>query len=272
PAEARVLMLSALIKTADDVRGGLQEVTDREAIKVDRPWRPTRTLRALAGLAAERTARLRSEARAFLLERPGRTGQKVDAPIRLLAGLQGAWSGGDPADYAIVDTGVTTKARVLRNGRLQTTDHTAPTTRVLVQALAERQHRVLAFLPGDRHAPFSHARVLTGLPERQVNLPRADIEALLLLTDAEFAGPSRAGDHLSEVHDALEKGIAIHTSAMLPHEQRASELAFERGVAVVMFATGTLAQGLNLPATAVVVGGTAEGDRRLRNTPDGRSR
>lgn len=39
-----------------------------------------------------------------------------------------------------------------------------------------------------------------------------------------------------------------------------------------MFATGTLAQGLNLPATAVVIGGTAVGDRRQGDTPEGRAR
>jgi hypothetical protein len=171
-----------------------------------------------------------------------------------------------------VDTGLTTKARVLRTGRLQQTDHTAPTTRVVVQALAERNHRVLAFLPSDRHAPFSYANELIGLPEYDTSLSRAAIDALLLLTDAELAGPSHAGDELSEVHGALRKRVAVHTSAMLPFEQRACEIAFERGVAVVMFATGTLAQGLNLPATAVVVGGTAVGDRRLAETPEGRAR
>jgi hypothetical protein len=270
--EARVLMLSALIKNAEDVRRWLEDVTDRGAIKVDTPWRPTRTLRAIAGLAAEPTAHLRSQARAFLQDRAGRRTEKVDAPIRLLAALHGAWSGEDAADYAIVDTGLTTKARVLRTGRLQQTDHTAPTTRVLVQALAERKHRVLAFLPSDRHAPFSYALALTGLPQRETSHSRADIDALLLLTDAELAGPARAGDELSEVHGALQKGVAVHTSAMLTYEQRASEIAFERGLAVIMFATGTLAQGLNLPATAVVVGGTAVGDRRLADTPEGRAR
>ncbi|HUC00206.1 MAG TPA: hypothetical protein VMS11_10305, partial [Solirubrobacterales bacterium] len=45
-------------------------------------------------------------------------------------------------------------------------------------------------------------------------------------------------------------------------EQRASEVAFADGLARAMFATGTLAQGLNLPATAVVIGGTRVGDDR----------
>lgn len=62
---------------------------------------------------------------------------------------------------------------------------------------------------------------------------------------------------------------------MLREEQRASEIAFDSGHARVLYATGTLAQGLNLPATAVIIGGTsigydpnqdfAEAERRARS-------
>ena len=270
--EAKVLMLSALVEDPAELGSWLESATGREAIAVDRPWRPTRTLRALAGLAAEPATRLGGQARAYLAEHPKRGGLNVDWPLRLLAALHGAWTGEDPADYAIVDTGLTTKVRVLRNGRMQSTDHTAPTTRVLVQALAEHDHRVLAFLPGNRHAPFSYARALVGMPDRHTEVHRADVDALLTLADAEIGGPARAQEKLSEVHAAIEKRIAIHSSAMLAYERRASEIAFERGLAVVMFATGTLAQGLNLPATAVVIGGTSVGDRRQAKTPEGRAR
>ena len=270
--EARVLMLSALIEDPAELSSWLQNATGREAISVDRPWRPTRTLRALAGLAAEPTALLRATARAFLAEHPKRTGCKVDSPLRLLAALHGVWSGENPADYAVVDTGLTTTARVLRNGSIDQNNHTAPTTRALVQALAEHDQHVLAFLPGDRHAPFSYARSLAGISSQDRDVPRADVDALLMLADAEIGGATRAQEQLSAVHAALQKSIAVHSGAMLPYEQRASEIAFERGLAVVMLATGTLAQGLNLPATAVVVGGTSVGDRRQANTLEGRAR
>lgn len=271
--DARVLMLSALLENPGQLAEWLHTATGHVAITVDSLWRPTRTLRAIAGLAAEPIPALQAEARAFLAARPQRRGQKVDVPIRLLAALHGAWSGDEPADYAVAETGLTTKLRIKRNGALDRTDHTAPTTRVLVQALAEHEQRVLAFLPGDRHAPFAHARAITGLPaDRRTEAGRPDVDALMMLADAEIGGPGRATEGLSELHSALAKGVAIHSSAMLTHEQRASEIAFERGLAVVMFATGTLAQGLNLPATAVVVGGTTVGDRRFSNTPEGRAR
>lgn len=53
--------------------------------------------------------------------------------------------------------------------------------------------------------------------------------------------------------------MGVHTGALLREEQRASEISFDRDRVRVLFATGTLSQGLNLPATAVVIGGTEVG-------------
>ena len=49
---------------------------------------------------------------------------------------------------------------------------------------------------------------------------------------------------------------------MIETEKIASESAFRARATRVMHATGTLAQGLNLPAMAVVIGGTRIGDPR----------
>jgi hypothetical protein len=49
---------------------------------------------------------------------------------------------------------------------------------------------------------------------------------------------------------------------MLEVEKIASELAFKKRCVPIMFATSTLAQGLNLPAIAVVIAGTRIGDPR----------
>jgi len=76
----------------------------------------------------------------------------------------------------------------------------------------------------------------------------------------------------SELRDALERGAAVHTSSVVDAERQVSEAAFRGDFVSVMLATGTLAQGLNLPATMVIVGGTDVGDRRASRTPEGRIR
>lgn len=268
--DVRVLLLSALIENPDRLAGWLTAATGTDAVAIDAPWRPTRTLRALCGLDAERAVDLAAEARDRFRYLPSnRKNVRVDLPLRLLGALHGTWTGEDPADYEIVDTGLTVPTDVDRHGRISKTGHTAPTTRALTQALAAAGHRVLVFLPGDRHAPFSHARALDG-PGRRLPRRPNEADSLLTLADAELAGVE--GGRSSELHDALDRGLALHTSAMLVEEQRASELTFEAGAATVMLATGTLAQGLNLPATAVVIGGTAVGDRREANTAAGKAR
>ncbi|MGI8624888.1 MAG: DEAD/DEAH box helicase, partial [Solirubrobacteraceae bacterium] len=266
--DVRVLLLSALVESPDDLARWLEDVTGVEAVGIDEPWRPTRTLRALCGVADEE---LQDAEAGALAEFAGlaarRRAVKVDVPLRLLGALHGAWSGEDRGDYAIVDTGVTAKGQVARDGQLQRTGHTAPVTRALTDHLAAAGHRLLVFLPADRHAPFAHARQMDG-PGPGVPVP--EVESLLTLADAEIAGPR--GGHVTAVRDALAKGVSIHSSAMVAEEQRACEIAFERGAATVMLATGTLAQGLNLPATAVVIGGTHVGDARDAQTAEGRAR
>lgn len=75
------------------------------------------------------------------------------------------------------------------------------------------------------------------------------VEAQLAIADAELGVET-------QLRSLLRKGIAVHTSAMLQVEQAAAEWMFTKGMAKLMFATGTLAQGLNLPAVAVVVSGS----------------
>jgi hypothetical protein len=136
------------------------------------------------------------------------------------------------------------------------------TVGTITQHLAEHGHNVLTFLPFNRQHCFSVANGITG-PDRigLVGQLNAEAQALLTLAEAELGGTSA-------LKALLEKGVAVHTAAMLPEERRASEIAYERGTATVMFATGTMAQGLNLPATAVVIGGTKVGGGQQSNGPE----
>jgi hypothetical protein len=78
------------------------------------------------------------------------------------------------------------------------------------------------------------------------------IDAYVQLASLELGAPTVLGD-------LIRGRVTVHSSALTDAERTASELAFQRGLANVMVATGTLAQGLNLPATAVLVGGTEVG-------------
>ena len=53
--------------------------------------------------------------------------------------------------------------------------------------------------------------------------------------------------------EALQRGIAAHHAGMLPAFKEAVEEAYVKGLVKVVFATETLALGINMPARSVVL-------------------
>jgi len=255
-----VLLLSALVANPEELAGWLSDATGRAAHVISEPWRPTRTLRALLGIDAERASQPYEEAVEFLNENEHRRNARFEAPVALLANLQGAWQSLNAADYAVVPAELSVPLTASRKSdgdiTVERTGYVNKATGRVTAKLAERDERVLTFLPANKHYSFS---VADEMPELEAK-PNSDrtvqqIYALLDLADYELGLSSM-------IRRLVDKGVAVHTSAMLRDEQRASELAFASGQARALFATGTLAQGLNLPATAVVIGGTRVGDDR----------
>jgi ATP-dependent RNA helicase HelY len=69
--------------------------------------------------------------------------------------------------------------------------------------------------------------------------------------------------------DGLEAGIAAHHAGMVPPFKEAVEACFVEGLAKVVFATETLALGINMPARSVVISSLSKftGERHERLTP-----
>ncbi len=70
-----------------------------------------------------------------------------------------------------------------------------------------------------------------------------------------------------ELADLCRRGVAFHHARLPAAVQRVLELALERGWIKVMFATGTLREGLNTPATNVILAGDTipgEGGERIQ--------
>ncbi|MER5600202.1 DEAD/DEAH box helicase [Streptomyces sp. NPDC002265] len=251
--DVKILMLSALLANPGDISAWLRGTTGRESIVINPPWRPTRTLRAIVGFDAHEASALESGAKTALEKLPPRrVNYSFDVPISLLLGLQGAWQSNDLSDYKLMHTNV--KAGLIYKRGVGAVDdgYCNRVVKSLSQALGEKDQRILVFLPRSRHDSFSCALQLNGFSVGTNTSADPDINALMNLADAEIGAPSL-------LRGALLKGVAVHTGAMLREEQRASEISFERDRARVLFATGTLAQGLNLPATTVIVGGTQIG-------------
>ena len=85
--------------------------------------------------------------------------------------------------------------------------------------------------------PDERARIRAVVQERTADLPQEDLR---VLGYGEFA-------------DALERGVAQHHAGMLPVFKEIVEQLFAEGLVKVVFATETLALGINMPARSVVL-------------------
>jgi hypothetical protein len=254
--DAAFLLMSALVANPDELADWIGHISPHETVVIREPWRPTRTLRAVVGIDEAETTEAAAEPAGQLAALPVyRRNVRFNAHLAVLAGLHGPWSTRDSRDYAVVKIGAQTPMNVSRprgGGDIRIDGRSAKvreTVESLAQMLGERGQKVMAFLPRSRHDCFVAALSLPGFGDVELG---NTVDALLQLASAELGVETM-------LSQALRKGAGVHTSALLREERRASEISFDEGAVSVLFATGTLAQGLNLPATTVIVGGTEIG-------------
>lgn len=85
--------------------------------------------------------------------------------------------------------------------------------------------------------PSERAEIRQHIEARCAGIPSEDLNVL--------------GYH--EWADALERGVASHHAGMLPTFKEVVEELFQRGLVKIVFATETLALGINMPARSVVL-------------------
>ena len=116
----------------------------------------------------------------------------------------------------------------------------------------------LYFLPGRKvveEAALSAALHLFTTPEEQVRIKEE--------VDIWLEHLPKEDRNLQQVHalaDILPRGLAFHHAGLLPGLKVLVETLFARGYLRAVFATDTLALGINMPARAVVVGSLSKFD------------
>jgi len=111
----------------------------------------------------------------------------------------------------------------------------------LLDALASRGERILVFCPSKAEC---HRRASALAEQRPANHPLGDDDRWRL-----ESGPGLA----SSLTGWLERGVGVHHADLTAHQRALVESLFAAGRIAIVFCTGTLAWGVNLPATAVFV-------------------
>ncbi|KYP79596.1 DEAD/DEAH box helicase [Ferroacidibacillus organovorans] len=255
----KFLLMSAMISNPEELAEWLRSVHDPGAVETPIKWRPSRTLRGLVILNTETLNDLFNEARQQANQLKGnRKNVNFEIPLALLVGLSGAWTHDGPEDYLLRGFPAKFPVKATKGkSRPEFESWKNTVSRLVAERFAQAQIPVINFILSSRHHAFSSAvRSAENLPLiNRVEEFEPVVQAWLNIADAELGVPT-------VLWDLFGKGIAVHSSAMLQVEQATSERMFVNQRSKLMFATGTLAQGLNLPAVAVVISGTSLGDSR----------
>ena len=263
--ECRFLLMSAIVQNPDELAEWLQEATGGSSVAVTIRWRPTRTLRAVLGLDNNSIQERAKDAIKILKTRNNNIKRYCfNSKCALAVNLQGAWQSEEQRDYAVTSVNCEAPLKLLRRkGSSKWKYFWEGDSWVnkcainLGEKLAESGIQTLIFTPANKHYPFSNGKKVKLTNHLLDSLPTGIyfVETCRELAEYELGCES-------QVFSLLKAGVAVHTSLMLETEKIGSELMFRSQKVPLMFATGTLAQGLNLPAIAVIIAGSRIGDPR----------
>jgi len=226
--QIQVILMSALIENSDQLAEWLRSRTRQEVAEISNLWRPTRSARLTALPELSNPQRIEN--------------RLLQYPLRIYSDQVTPWERETPLRiwHSTIQVSET------RPGYLPWVNQAA---RKLGEHFANSGLRSLMFVLRNKHHAFSIAREFSN---SNFERPEADGEEQSWLSLAEFELGATSVLRAS----IEEKAVAVHTRAMLSCERKASEVAFEKGRARTLIATGTLSQGLNLAADAVIIAGT----------------
>lgn len=140
-----------------------------------------------------------------------------------------------------------------------------PQPREIVDALAARDMLPAIYFLFSRNDCQAFAERLAVMrpnlvTPRQVALIDQTIEAVL----SGMRPEDQSLEQVQTIVTLARKGIGFHHAGLLPILKQLVEILFARGLMEVVFATDTLALGINMPARTVVVGRMSKWDGRRR--------
>lgn len=269
--QVKLMLMSAILSNPNDLLEWLNNATSNITKISSISWKPTRSVRGAVGVENNSYIKKRRIAEENLETKPEkRKNEKFTSKLSIFYSLSGIWNT-NYNDYSLMELDTEVKFKVHRK---QIGNHwvykSNPVSWVnnvsstLGIELAAKGIPTIVFITSNRHYPFSLARNLN----LGSQLPKlGDVEnSFLLLAEKELGVESEVKKILKD------NGIGVHTAFMLDTEKEAVERIFLSQEIKLLFATGTLAQGLNLPSVAVIIAGTRIGDRRFADTPEALNR
>jgi replicative superfamily II helicase len=265
-SDADIVLISAMVRNGSELASWLENVTARPCKLLDLSWKPTRQIRGAVAYDRNTISDLEKKLERRKRSRGNRSGNPgvadkagIDAiPIGLFCHTQ-VWN--DESTYSIfpllksavsLGVGATWKLSANRN----------QIAGQLLEGMASAGMRPIVFsqqINWTSSIANEGALALRGTNVTPTVLTQHEEDLFL-------AAAQELGDSML-VERPVENKIALHHGLLLLQERLAMESAFRRPDGLVaLVATPTVAQGINLPAEAVIIAGD---DRWVQDSEEG---
>lgn len=267
--EADLLLLSAMMKNTKEMARWVTEMTGRKCLSLDIGWKPTRQVRGSVVYPARRIAELRAllaQARIdYPLKKNGAPAaierQLTAAPFGLFCLLQ-TWASDDREDYALMPLAhQVPHFTTARNwdGSWRLTPNGNKLGSALAASASASHIKTLVFVGSEVLAHSGAKDFKNELPIRDVVLSE-DEKKLYDLASEEMGGGDYCYLKLNK-DGVFQGGATSHHALLLREERHLHESLFKRKDGIdALFATSTLAQGMNLPSEIVIIAGDSRFD------------
>lgn len=265
---ADLLLLSAMMKNTQEIADWIAYVTGRPCLTLDLSWKPTRQVRGCVVYPAEQINALKDLLAQARIDYPDHGDPPVSVKNALLAqpfglfSLLQTWSTTDRSDYALLQ--LLGDGRLLSSGRSKgrnwyLTPNGNETSSAIAAAAASAGMKTLVFLQTTVFCESCVKNYPARVAPSQITLTEEE-QKWRTLAEEEMGGSGYCYMKLA-ADGTLKAGTASHHALLLREERELHESLFRRPDGIkVLFATSTLAQGMNLPSEAVIISGDSRFD------------
>lgn len=266
--DADLLLVSAMMQNAEEIAGWVAELTGRPCLPLDLAWKPTRQAR---GCVAYEAARITALNELLAVEQltattkgvPKPLAKQLSAPPFAFFCLRQTWATRNREDYALMallDEAVPfATGKSERSGEWYMTPNGNVVAGTIAAAASEDGLKTLTFVQSTTAAESTVRHFRSLLPKRRVALTEEE-QVWRKLVEEEMGGPQHCYLKL-DATGQVDGGATSHHGQLLKPERMLHESLFKRRDGVdALFATSTLAQGMNLPSDIVLIAGDSRWD------------
>ncbi|RAZ82958.1 helicase [Mesorhizobium hawassense] len=266
--DADLLLLSAMMKNTQEIAGWIAYITGRQCLTLDLSWKPTRQVRGCVVYPAEQIKALKAILAQARIDYPDHDKPPVSVNDALLAqpfglfSLLQTWSTTDRSDYALLQLlgdGRLLSAGRSKRGNWYLTPNGNQTSGAIAAAAAIAGMKTLVFVQTTVFCESCVKDYPARVAASQITLTEEE-QKWRTLAEEEMGGAGYCYMKLA-ADGTLRTGTASHHALLLREERELHESLFRRPDGIkVLFATSTLAQGMNLPSEVVIISGDSRFD------------